>query len=117
MVNERTVRSWERGETQPLGFRRPHLATLFGIHYHRLFIPEEIVLRLHGTEQRLLLLAKRIVRGGNALWVPYNSETRRAVVGLGMLWLTQAAPTRPEYWRLTGSGEDVLALLKGENGQ
>jgi len=118
-VDQSTVSKWERGEIQPLGLRRRELARALGVHYHALFIPEEVEEQLTPDERRLLLTARRY-RGGDALYVRCD-RSDRAASRLRLFWLLEDAGNDPRrladgrrLYFVTGPGEDVLLILQAD---
>jgi hypothetical protein len=114
VVNQRTISRWELGETQPLGIHRPQLVAVLHVpRYHDLFIPEEVASQVKGEASQLLLTAHRISRGGNSHWIATHDGNHHVAVELGWLWLAQP-DSRHSHWKLTGSGEDVLEVLRAK---
>jgi DNA-binding XRE family transcriptional regulator len=116
-VGPSTISNWERGETQPLYWLRPKLAAAVGVHFHKLFVPEEVAAGLLLGPRRLLLTAHYLRGSHTDLYV----ETGRGVERTNALWLLKLwlvedngndVRRRSRLWHLTGPGEDVLSVLK-----
>ena len=120
-LDQTTISKWERGDIQPLGHRRRELARALSVHYHALFIPEEVEAQLTPDERRLLLTARRY-RGGDALYIRCD-RSDRAASRLRLLWLIEDAGNDPRrrplgdtrrLFFVTGPGEDVLLILQAD---
>jgi transcriptional regulator with XRE-family HTH domain len=113
-----SVSNWERGHSQPLYWLRPKVATVLGVPYHRLFIPEEVADGLLIGPRRLLLTAHHLHRHADRWYV----ETGRGAERTNAQWLAKdwlvedAGPgvRKSRIWQLTLPGEDVLDVLRAD---
>jgi transcriptional regulator with XRE-family HTH domain len=116
-VSRQSVDRWALGETSPQYWRRPALARALGVPYHFIFIPEETAEELSRGARRLLLTAHHLRGGGpEHFYVETGPADRTDGDWLAKLWLAEdnGAEHGRRLWHLTGAGEDVLAIVRGE---